>query len=127
MSIQRNPVGWFEIYVHDMSRAKLFYERMLNIQLSKLDTPVNQMEMLTFPGNPDQPGSCGALVKMQGKVPGDGGPLIYFSCIDCAVNEENVKKAGGKVHLSKMSIDPYGFITLVGDTEGNTVGLHSRK
>ena len=23
----RNPVGWFELYVHDMERAKAFYEK----------------------------------------------------------------------------------------------------
>ena len=34
-----NPVGWFEIYVQDMDRAKAFYEKLLGIKLSKLDNP----------------------------------------------------------------------------------------
>ncbi|MGD9759288.1 MAG: VOC family protein, partial [Comamonas sp.] len=28
-----NPVGWFEIYVQDMSRARSFYEAVLGCQL----------------------------------------------------------------------------------------------
>ena len=34
-----NPVGWFEIYVEDMSRAKDFYEAVFSLQLSKLESP----------------------------------------------------------------------------------------
>lgn len=29
MTPPRNPVGWFEIYVTDMARAKAFYETVL--------------------------------------------------------------------------------------------------
>ena len=29
-----NPVGWFEIYVQDMERAKAFYELVLQTQLN---------------------------------------------------------------------------------------------
>jgi hypothetical protein len=28
----KNPIGWFEIYVDDLSRAKQFYESVFNIQ-----------------------------------------------------------------------------------------------
>jgi hypothetical protein len=31
-----NPVGWFEIYVQNMSRAKAFYEAVFQGQLTKL-------------------------------------------------------------------------------------------
>ena len=34
-----NPVGWFEIYVQDMERAKKFYETVLQSTLEKLNTP----------------------------------------------------------------------------------------
>jgi predicted enzyme related to lactoylglutathione lyase len=36
-------------------------------------------------------------------------------------------KAGGKILKSKMAIGEFGFISLIMDTEGNTIGLHSRK
>lgn len=29
--MQNNPVGWFEIYVNDMERAKKFYETVLKV------------------------------------------------------------------------------------------------
>ena len=125
MSTPRNPVGWFEIYVQDMERARAFYEGLLKITLTPLDCPVEGMEMLAFPGDPDQPGICGALVKMQDKDSGTGGTLIYFTCADCGETEARVEKAGGRIHLPKMPIGQYGFISLVLDTEGNMIGLHS--
>ena len=32
-----NPVGWFEIYVDDMARAKAFYEAVFGKKLERLD------------------------------------------------------------------------------------------
>jgi predicted enzyme related to lactoylglutathione lyase len=37
-----------------------------------------------------------------------------------------VAGAGGTVLKPKMSIGSYGFMSLVLDTEGNTIGLHSQ-
>ena len=34
-----NPVGWFEIYVKDMSRAKTFYESVFDVKLAQINTP----------------------------------------------------------------------------------------
>ena len=57
-----NPVGWFEIYVQDMERARTFYEAVLGLRLSRLDSP--GMDMLAFPMNQQGYGASGALVKM---------------------------------------------------------------
>lgn len=118
-----NPVGWFEIYVEDMERAKAFYEAIFNVQLSKLDTP--GMEMWAFPMQPENYGAPGSLVKMTGFLSGKNSVLVYFSCADCAVEAEKTVKHGGKVQQGKMSIGQYGYIALVIDTEGNMIGLHS--
>ena len=32
-----NPVGWFEIYVQDMNRARAFYEKTLATKLERLE------------------------------------------------------------------------------------------
>jgi predicted enzyme related to lactoylglutathione lyase len=120
----QNPVGWFEIYVQDMPRARAFYERVLGLTLDKL--PVDDLEMFAFPMAMDAPGSSGALVKMPG-VPSGGSTLVYFVCDDCAVEGGRVAEAGGKVHRDKMSIGQYGFVVLAVDTEGNMFGLHSMK
>jgi len=122
-----NPVVWFEIYVDDMPRAKAFYEAVLGVALSKLDSPVPDFEMFTFPMSQDGPGAGGALAKMKGAKPGGFGTLVYFRCEDCAVEAGRVATAGGRLHQEKMSIGQYGFIALAFDTEGNMFGLHSMK
>ena len=130
MNNTRNPVGWFEIYVSDMARAKSFYETVLNIQMQPLPVPDGMeggFEMLMFPSDIENqaPGSGGTLCRMDGFKPGAGGTLIYFSCEDCGVEASRVAAAGGQVFREKFSIAPYGFIALILDTEGNMIGLHS--
>lgn len=120
-----NPVGWFEIYVQDIDRAKRFYEDVFQVALQKLDAPFPGIELWSFPAGMDSYGASGALVKMEGVASGGGGTLVYFSCDDCAVEEGRVTGAGGQVQRAKMSIGEYGYISLVTDTEGNMIGLHS--
>ncbi len=130
MNTKRNPVGWFEIYVSNMSRAKAFYEAVLNIKLEALPTPNMEdggLEMWMFPGAMDNetPGCGGALCKMEGCNPGGSGTLIYFSCEDCATEAGRVTANGGSLYKEKFSIGQHGFIAIACDTEGNTIGLHS--
>jgi len=121
--MNNNPVGWFEIYVQDMPRAKAFYESVFGIQLTKLDTP--DVELWAFPMQPESYGAPGALVKMHGFSSGGNSVLVYFSCADCAVEAAKAKESGGSVVKEKFSIGQYGHISLVSDTEGNMIGLHS--
>lgn len=128
--MNRNPVGWFEIYVQDMSRAQTFYEAVLGVELMKLESPTpeadsSEMEMMAFPMNMEAGGASGALAKMDGFPSGGTGTLVYFTCEDCADEASRVELAGGQVCKPKMSIGQYVFIALVMDTEGNMVGLHS--
>jgi uncharacterized protein len=123
--VNRNSVGWFEIYVDDMERARKFYETVIGVKLERLPGP--DIEMWNFPMNQDAPGSAGALVHMPGFPTGQNSVLVYFSCEDCGENESRVVDAGGKIEKPKFSIGPYGFISLVNDTEGNMFGLHSMK
>ncbi len=123
--MNRNPVGWFEIYVQDMDRAKKFYEAILQVELMRLESPDPEIEMQAFPMNMEAGGASGALAKMEGCPSGGMGTLVYFSCEDCANEASRVEAAGGKIFKPKMSIGQYGFIALVNDTEGNMIGLHS--
>lgn len=122
--MRENPVGWFEIYVQDLERAKTFYETVLGTTLTKLNSPV--VEMWAFPSSFDKPGAAGALVKMPGLASGGNSTLVYFTSDDCAIEEARVQAAGGRIHRSKISIGEYGFITLALDTEGNMFGLYSQ-
>ena len=122
--MKQNPVGWFELYVQDMPRAKKFYEAVLHLTLQKLDSP---LDMWAFPMEMGLPGAGGSLVAMPGVPSGGNSTLVYFACEDCAVEAARVKAAGGHIDRDKMSIGPYGFIVLAVDTEGNMFGLHSLK
>ena len=120
-----NPVGWFEIYVQDMPRAKAFYESVFAVQLQKLESP--EPEMWTFPMQENSPGAMGALVKMDGCPSGGNSTLVYFTCADCATEAKRAAGSGGQVFRDKFSIGQYGFISLITDTDGNMIGLHSMK
>jgi hypothetical protein len=128
---QSNPVVWFEIYVQNMERAKAFYEAVLAVKLEKMPAPTEEMniEMWSFPADKDAAkttyGACGMLVKMEGVPSGCGGTLVYFACEDCAVEAARATENGGSIFKQKISIGEHGFISLVYDTEGNMIGLHS--
>ena len=119
----RNPVGWFEIYVQDMARARRFYETVLGLKLDRLE--VDALEMWAFPMTMDAGGASGSLVKADGVPSGGNSTLVYFNCVDCAVEAGRVVGAGGKLVREKFSIGQYGFVALAQDTEGNMIGLHS--
>jgi predicted enzyme related to lactoylglutathione lyase len=123
--MNRNPVGWFEIYVQDMDRATAFYQKVLGCKLDKL--PGVDLEMHAFPMNAEGYGASGALVRFEGAPSGGNSTLVYFSCEDCAAEEARVVPAGGKIMRGKFSIGQYGFCALAFDTEGNLFGLHSMK
>lgn len=121
--MERNPVGWFEIYVADMDRARRFYEAVFGLPLERIGSP--DLEMWAFPAGMNRAGCGGALVKSSQVAPGGNSIMVYFSCADCAVEAGRAEAAGGSVLRPKMSIGQYGFVALVRDTEGNMIGLHS--
>lgn len=123
--MKANPVGWFEIYVQDMPRAKKFYETVFKTELQKLPSGP-EIEMQAFPMDQTTTGAGGCLAKMEGFRNNGNGVIVYFTSEDCSVEEKRVAEAGGKIQKSKMAIGQYGFISLAVDTEGNMFGIHSR-
>jgi uncharacterized protein len=122
-----NPVGWFEIYVQDIERAKAFYQGVLKLELTQIGAPLDELAMWGFPADMNTHGTSGSLVKAKGMPSGGNSTLVYFSCKDCAVEAGRVNALGGKLQRDKMSIGEYGFVALALDTEGNMFGLHSLK
>lgn len=120
-----NALGWFEIYVEDMDRAKRFYQTVFDVKLERLGN--DEPEMWSFPGNTNTYGASGALVKMPKFQVGKNSVLIYFSSADCTIEEKRIKENGGKIEKSKFSIAQYGYIAIGYDTERNMLGLHSMK
>ncbi|MDQ7730743.1 VOC family protein [Halomonas sp. SpR8] len=128
-----NPVVHFDIYVQDMSRAKAFYEAVLETKLERMPnpTPEIEMDMWFFPMDKDAGmstyGAGGMLVKMDDFTPGSGGTLVYFGCDDCALPATRAAANGGSIFQEKTSIGEHGFYALAKDTEGNLIGFHSMK
>lgn len=125
----KNPINWIEIYVENMGRAQKFYETVFQIEMTPMEIPGNfgDLEMLCFPWAENGINISGALCKTKDIKPGAGGTLVYFTCDDCSVEEARVENAGGKLLQSKMPIGQHGFCSIVMDTEGNAIGLHSMK
>jgi uncharacterized protein len=109
-----------------MDRAQAFYEQVLATMLLPMDDPTNPTaQMRAFGDDFTSHGAGGALVKLDYARPGPGGSMVYFSCEDCAVEEARVSAAGGSIVRPKFSIGGHGFVSIINDTEGNMVGLHS--
>lgn len=125
----KNPFTWLEIYVEDMSRAQKFYETMLQIKMTPMEAPggFGDLQMVSFPWAEGGANISGALCKTNDMKPGTGGTLVYFTCEDCATETARVEAAGGQVLQPKFQIGEHGFCSIVMDTEGNTIGLHSVK
>jgi len=104
-----NAVVWFDVPVSDLDRAARFYSAVLGRSI-----------------NNEFPDVAGCLLKKDGHLPSDGGPLLYFSVpgrLDEAVRL--VPELGGKVVEPKHPIGPFGFRAIVLDSEGNRIALHS--
>jgi predicted enzyme related to lactoylglutathione lyase len=125
MTKLKNPIGWFEIHVADMERASRFYEAVFQQILNPLPSAEPQMEIRMLSGDMTMHGANGALVKHPMKKPSTEGVLVYFSCEDCATQQALAVEHGGKIFKPKFSIGPNGFIAIIGDSEGNAIGLHS--
>ncbi|WP_087024863.1 VOC family protein [Thaumasiovibrio subtropicus] len=123
-----NMVGWFEIYVNDLEKAKAFYQTVLAKELSQLPAFSDNMpEMWAFPWTDGEMGAPGAICKMQGVDAGGNSTMVYFNCKDCAEEESRIEGAGGKVVCSKMQIGEFGFIVVASDPDGNMIGFHSEQ
>lgn len=120
-----NPVGWFDLYVANLNRAKAFYETVFNITL--IDASPEWGKQSFFPFNPKNPNISGALVEKTDFIPGQNNTVIYFETEDILMVEQRIVNAGGKIVQPKMSIGEFGYISIFIDIEGNTLGLHSHK
>jgi len=124
MAQHMNPVGWFEIPVQDLERARGFYEAVFNIELSPQQ--MGPLEMAWFPMVEGAPGATGSLVKAEGYTPSTDGVRIYFTAPDIEETLERAVKNGGEVLMERTGIGDYGFIARLRDTEGNSIAIHSR-
>ena len=121
-----NPVGWFEIPVEDMDRAKTFYQSLFGVVLSNI--PMPDYELWVFPMSDDHKGIGGGLMKGEHAYhPRQWGTVIYFTAPDLDKTLEMATSLGAQIILPKKDIGAWGEIAWIVDTEGNTIGLHKAK
>lgn len=118
-------VGWFEIPVSNMDRAKKFYETVFEIDISIHD--FGGFLMGWFPFSENKSGAAGTLVKQDSYVPSKEGTLVYFNSANVQNELDRVEEAGGIIQQTKTQISlEHGFMGVFIDTEGNRIALHSK-
>ena len=106
-----------------MARAKKFYEDLFGYSFE--DHDMGDWQMAWFPMEADAPQSAGTLMKGDGYVPSSDGVRIYFSVDSVEETLKKVENFGGKLMTPKRDIGEHGFIAWIGDSEGNTIAIHS--
>ncbi|GGI57888.1 VOC family protein [Winogradskyella haliclonae] len=118
-------VGWFEIPVNNMERAKAFYETVFNIEINIVD--FGGLLMGWFPNNNGAYGATGTLIFQDSYVPSQEGTLVYFISENVQNELDRVEASGGKIYKAKTKIsEEHGHMGVFIDSEGNRVALHSK-
>lgn len=129
MELKNNLIGWVEIPVQNMERAKKFYEEIFQIELTLHD--LQELVMAWFPSAGDAYGStCSLVYHKDFYSPSEKGVLVYFSSIagDLAIEMSRLESAGGELIVPKRQISPeHGYMSIFKDSEGNRIGIHSSK
>nr|WP_321412320.1 VOC family protein [uncultured Allomuricauda sp.] len=123
-----NMVGWFEIPVENMERAKKFYEAVFRVEISLQDFEGTKMGW--FPADHGKPGASGSLIQNKDwyKPSKSDGALIYFNSLDVQKELDRIEPNGGEILQRKTQISPdIGFMAVFLDSEGNRIALHSRQ
>lgn len=119
-------IGWFEIPVTDMERAKAFYEAVFKVEINVVD--FGGILMGWFPaGDMSSYGASGSLIKQETYIPSQEGTTVYFMSDDVQNELDRIEAAGGKIYQPKTQIsEEHGYMGVFIDTEGNRVALHSQ-
>ncbi|MBT5925748.1 MAG: VOC family protein [Verrucomicrobia bacterium] len=119
---RENNLGvWFDVPVKDLDRATTFYAEILSIQVSKQNFNDVEFSVLEH-----KDGNGGCLVPRTEEVTSESGILVYFNVhgrLHDAVDKTLTH--GGKIVLPIHPIGPHGFRSIILDSEGNRIALHS--
>ena len=117
-----NIANWFEIPVKDLGRARKFYEKAFDVELSFEE--MDNIKMAMFPFAQDAPGAAGTLIQGPSYEPSHAGTVVYFSVESIEETLRRINANGGTTFMPKTSIGIHGFIAQFEDTEGNRLALH---
>lgn len=116
-----NRVVWCDIPVADLDRAAAFYRAVLAITVDKMEFGDTAFCLLEH-----DKGNGGCLVPHAGYTGCANGPLVYMN-VDGRIRDAvaQVETLGGKIIEPVHPIGPHGVRTIVLDSEGNRIALHS--
>ncbi|NLH99196.1 MAG: VOC family protein [Chthonomonadales bacterium] len=114
-------INWFQIPAHDLDRACAFYAAVIGARFDRHAEMPNSAFFVA-----DGEGVGGEITCCDDMSPGPSGVLIYLNAPSGVADAvARVQAAGGQVVMPCTSIGPHGFIAVIRDTEGNSVGLHN--
>lgn len=115
--------NWIELPAQDLSRARAFYEAVLEVTL--VEARLGDLAYAFFPAK--DPHNTGALVAGPGYAPSSTGPVVYLDGhgrFDAIL--ARVVAAGGTIVMPRTFLSPEaGDVAFFVDTEGNRVGLQA--
>jgi hypothetical protein len=116
-----HQVVWFDAPVVNLERAVRFYSRVLAVEM-KQEFPGQPVAV--FAHGPSDVSGC--LYQEADVQPSGQGILIYFNVNGRLEEAERlVEELGGKVLRGRHQIGPFGWRSIVLDSEGNRIALHS--
>ncbi len=113
-----NRIVWFDVPVADLGRAIEFYSKVLDITVEEAHG------VAVLEHSDSDVGGC--LYKSEDEQPSARGSLLYFNVsgrLDAAMAA--TEQYGGKILKPKEDIGQHGYRTIVLDSEGNRIALHS--
>ena len=128
---ETNAINWFQIPVLETSRAKKFYETILEIKMQTKHIPETDEELTFFPFSPGVIRATsgrvsGVLTRSQRSKPSMDGITVFLNAnpaIQTVIDK--IEPAGGKIIIPKTKIQA-GYFSIFIDPEGNKIGLHAR-
>ena len=128
---ETNAINWFQIPVLETSRAKKFYETILEIKMQTKHIPETNEELTFFPFSPGVTRATsgrvsGVLTKSQRSKPSMDGITVFLNANPVIQNViDKIEPAGGKIIIPKTKVQA-GYFSIFIDPEGNKIGLHAR-
>lgn len=121
MSTRQNFV-WVDIPAVDLDRAIRFYSEVLGVEVERQTE--DGVAMGVLPHTEDIVG--GSIYLHPTHVPTQSGPLLYFN-VNGRLSEatSKVEQNAGKMLEPVHQIGQYGWRSVVQDSEGNRIALHS--
>ena len=121
LNSQVNRAVWFDIPCTDLDRAAEFYRAVLGCGVT-----MDKADQTAFYVIDHDQGNGGCLVEGPTEPTESGGILIYLN-VEGRIREatDRVAAHGGKVLQPVHAIGPHGFRSVVVDSEGNRLALHS--